>query len=190
MLSGQKQKGFTIVELLIVIVVIAILAAITTAVYGQMQQRARNSAIINAASASLRLVRSYISSTGNYPISTNTSSCISSTSGCVVNTATIGANTTFDTNVATIGNLPRSIPMTGGNQTGVLYSYSTTRTYNGDAQPAIIFYWLYGTAQQCGLPDVVSGWTTGVPSTTGYTVADDTATGKTLCYIRVPGPSA
>jgi prepilin-type N-terminal cleavage/methylation domain-containing protein len=38
-----KQKGFTIVELLIVIVVIGILAAITMVAYGSMQQRARDS---------------------------------------------------------------------------------------------------------------------------------------------------
>lgn len=37
-----KQKGFTIVELLIVIVVIGILAAITLVAYGNLQQRARD----------------------------------------------------------------------------------------------------------------------------------------------------
>lgn len=38
-----KRRGFTIVELLIVIVVIAILAAISVAVYTGVQQRARDS---------------------------------------------------------------------------------------------------------------------------------------------------
>ena len=42
---GIKQKGFTIVELLIVIVVIAILAAITIVAFNGIQQRAKNSAI-------------------------------------------------------------------------------------------------------------------------------------------------
>jgi prepilin-type N-terminal cleavage/methylation domain-containing protein len=42
MWAKQKQPGFTIVELLIVIVVIAILAAITIVAYSGIQQRARD----------------------------------------------------------------------------------------------------------------------------------------------------
>lgn len=38
---SQKNKGFTIVELLVVIVIIGILAAISVAVYNGIQQRAR-----------------------------------------------------------------------------------------------------------------------------------------------------
>ena len=40
--SKDKQSGFTIVELLIVIVIIGILAAITIVAYGGIQQRARD----------------------------------------------------------------------------------------------------------------------------------------------------
>lgn len=43
MKRGQKQTGFTIVELLIVIVVIGILAAISLAAYGSVQAKARDS---------------------------------------------------------------------------------------------------------------------------------------------------
>lgn len=42
----KRQTGFTIVELLIVIVVIAILAAITIVAYNGIQNRANNSAVI------------------------------------------------------------------------------------------------------------------------------------------------
>src|ERR1041384_6006015 len=45
MQSASKQKGFTIVELLIVIVVIAILAAITIVAYNGIRDRADASAI-------------------------------------------------------------------------------------------------------------------------------------------------
>ena len=43
MWAHSQQRGFTIVELLIVIVVIAILAAITTVAYNGIQQRAADS---------------------------------------------------------------------------------------------------------------------------------------------------
>ncbi|MCA9336117.1 prepilin-type N-terminal cleavage/methylation domain-containing protein, partial [Candidatus Saccharibacteria bacterium] len=41
--AKNKKTGFTIVELLIVIVVIAILAAITIVAYNGIQQRSRDS---------------------------------------------------------------------------------------------------------------------------------------------------
>jgi prepilin-type N-terminal cleavage/methylation domain-containing protein len=44
---AQKQTGFTIVELLIVIVVIAILAGVTIAAYNGVQERSRQTKITN-----------------------------------------------------------------------------------------------------------------------------------------------
>ena len=46
-LRSQKQSGFTIVELLIVIVIIGILAAITIVAYNGIQDRAKNTKIKN-----------------------------------------------------------------------------------------------------------------------------------------------
>ena len=73
---AQKQTGFTIVELLIVIVVIAILAAITIVAYNGIQQRARDtqrkSDIANIAKA----LKLYAVDKGDY---------IASGSGCGAN---------------------------------------------------------------------------------------------------------
>ena len=62
-----NQKGFTIVELLIVIVVIAILAAISIVAYTGIQQRARESAGQQAASQVANKANAYHAVEGSYP---------------------------------------------------------------------------------------------------------------------------
>ena len=189
--QSKAFPGFTIVELLIVVVIIAILAAITLVTYNGIQQRANNAAIIDAASKSLRMIQAYIAANDKYPLAVTGNSCITITSGCVVNNSTVSANSTFEANIASIGTLPRSIPMGGSNQYGIWYTYTPTRTFNGSLQPALLVYWVHGVGQPCGLSDVIGpSWSAGVPSTTGYTVADDNSLGRTLCYIHIQGPSA
>jgi type IV pilus assembly protein PilA len=65
----QTQKGFTIVELLIVVVVIAILAAITIVSYNGITGRANHSASKSAATTLQKKAELYLSEVGNYPIS-------------------------------------------------------------------------------------------------------------------------
>ena len=62
-----KQLGFTIVELLIVIVVIAILAAITIVAYNGVRQRASNTSRIAAARGYVTLLSLYYTTNGTYP---------------------------------------------------------------------------------------------------------------------------
>lgn len=190
-----KQKrsihGFTIVELLIVIIVIAILAAITIVAYNGVQQRANNTAIIDAASKSYRMIEAYIAANGSYPKSSpNGNACITTTSGCY-GTGAIGSNSTFDTNMAAIGNLPRSVPVVGADHYGVYVTYTSNFTYNTFTQPLFMVYFLQGTNQSCGLANVTSfQWPDTVTSATGYTVNNVDSSGKTLCWISIPGPSA
>ena len=68
MKSGQKQKGFTIVELLIVIVVIAILAAITIVAFNGVQQRARASAASASLASGKKKLELYKAENGTYPL--------------------------------------------------------------------------------------------------------------------------
>jgi len=83
MLRGQKQSGFTIVELLIVVVVIAILAAITIVAYNGIRQRATNSAMQSELSQLVKKVESYkvTSSSSAYPVDQATAGIPASSSG-------------------------------------------------------------------------------------------------------------
>ena len=65
--TGRFCNGFTIVELLIVIVVIAILAAISIAVYSGIQSRAHDAAIRSDFRAVSNLMELYRIDTGSYP---------------------------------------------------------------------------------------------------------------------------
>ena len=62
-----KSRGFTIVELLIVIVVIAILAAITIVAYNGIQNRAHNTTANETANQVRTKVEAYNSVKGQYP---------------------------------------------------------------------------------------------------------------------------
>lgn len=64
---SRKQAGFTIVELLVVIVIIGILAAITIVAYNGIQNRARTSAAQSLAAQANKKVMAYQASEGSYP---------------------------------------------------------------------------------------------------------------------------
>ena len=184
----NQSKAFTIVELLIVIVVIAILAAISIAAYTSISQRAKNTAIINAASQSLKMINTYISTTGEYPL--KSWACVTVVSGCHTNGSVQSANSAFDSKMATIGSLPRSIPNEGDVDYGITYVYYASITYDGQSQPLVLRYYLLGKDQKCGLPGVAASVDSNnyEPSTTGYT-SYNSSRNKTRCFISVPGPA-
>jgi type II secretion system protein G len=73
----HKQKGFTIVELLIVIVIIAILAAITVIAYNGVQNRSRDSARATSIGNIKKSLELYFIDEGRYP-----AACESANAGC------------------------------------------------------------------------------------------------------------
>ena len=67
MISQIKQKGFTIVELLIVIVIIAILAAISMAAYTNITARANTSSAQAAAKTVKDTIQNFQGAHGAWP---------------------------------------------------------------------------------------------------------------------------
>lgn len=67
MKSWPKQTGFTVVELLIVIVVIAILATISIVAYNSIQQRARDAQRMSDIHQIAKAIELYRADNGNLP---------------------------------------------------------------------------------------------------------------------------
>lgn len=72
-MKWAKQTGFTIVELLIVIVVIAILAAITIVAYNGIQNRATYNSALTSLTQINRALATYNADKGQYPATGTTS---------------------------------------------------------------------------------------------------------------------
>lgn len=70
-MHNKKQTGFTIVELLIVIVVIAILAAITIVAYNGIQNRANNTQVVSLVRGYVTAIAAYNAEKGAYPTGTS-----------------------------------------------------------------------------------------------------------------------
>ena len=83
MLTMQRQRGFTIVELLIVIVVIGILAAITIVAFNGIQTKAENTKTVSAVAAWAKAIRMFEAERGTWP----------------ANNSCLGASTTYDAGV-------------------------------------------------------------------------------------------
>jgi len=161
----KTVSGFTIVELLIVIVVIAILAAISIVAYGGIQQRSRNNARISAAHSIAKAINAYVIQTGKdlpVPLCVPTDgrdysgdgvpdcSSVSTTTGrwsekAVANTALADAGYTRffypgDEVTGTDGVVHAGVAITYGAQ---------NRGMNGTLQPDFVYFWLEGNNQDC-----------------------------------------
>lgn len=159
-------RGFTIIELLIVIVVIAILAGVSIASFNGMQQKARNTQTINAVSAYIDALHLYKVDFGQYP---PVNSCLGNqydvtgcdTGGYVVNGG--GFNTSYlSTYLGTNVPMPasnRGLYYTGRSIGGAFYVWNSA-SYGGTNNGGIGLY--YQGSTQC---PSVGGLTATSPST-------------------------
>jgi len=163
------SRGFTIVELLIVVVVIAILAAISIVAYTGIQQRARNSARLSAAQNVRRQVEIFTQLSGEYYGSNNfcipTEANFDSGNGGLLDCydGTRSENATANSNFSA-HNIQFSypdLPVTRANGTvmrgaNLAYFHNTSQGMNGVLQPNVIIFFLEGSNQDCGSNSVTS----------------------------------
>lgn len=188
----NRRDGFTIVELLIVIVVIAILAAITVVAYNGIQQRANNVKTISVVESYYKALIQYATINGQYPNGT-ASSCLGEGYSCYAGVQ----DTTFNDNIRMfLGNAnPLPTPTTiaysyYGSRAGAAFSYMSTATLDGVSYPWGLTY-LLGGSVNCGLSGVAGvsgGWPnfTRTPNTSG---ASERNSGNSLCRLILPDPA-
>lgn len=208
MAQWANQRGFTIVELLIVIVVIAILAGISTVAYNGIQQRSKNTQRIAAAKEWQKRIIAYTSSTGSYPASTignhfclggdgyptnlDTNADIDCYASNNVKHVLASVNTAY----AALGALPTypGDKIDSGTGYGVVAGISLRAMDTFDpagsakAQYPMLWYWLEGSGQDCILRPVVSAVSGGFQVTSSVNSASTTGV-STLCIIALQDPS-
>ena len=80
--ATKSNPGFTIVELLIVIVVIGVLAAIAVVAFNGIKTRAANAQTQSIVSTHAKTLRLYLNQAGSYPSGLTLRACFDGTAAC------------------------------------------------------------------------------------------------------------
>jgi len=144
----KKERGFTIVELLIVIVVIGILAAITIVAYNGVQTRARNSAAQSAAENMAKKLEAFNAATGTYPV--NGPNTVTTQLATQNESSLTGSGITVGTPTSAIGSGTVQVKLCG----------SATLATGATATGYQVFRWDYTNNAIASTPDESGGTTT------------------------------
>jgi prepilin-type N-terminal cleavage/methylation domain-containing protein len=153
----KQQAGFTIVELLIVIVVIGILAAITIVAFNGVQERAQSTAIISQAKAYVKGLKLMEADIGRPTASSCIAPSSTITGGVCPSSDLWNTNTPYDAAFnQSLGTYAGVSAMQLGrfgtsNPVGQLWYHGN---YYGDNRS--VLYYAVGPNTDCGLPDVLS----------------------------------
>lgn len=201
----RSASGFTIVELLIVIVVIGILAAITLVTYNGFIKHARNMATISTTRAYVKSLAMYLIENGNYP-TVNSTICLGGTykdysgdgvgdCGYVYQTYRGSVNQTFAEQMKPYmgSQLPdvstQEIQSFNDVMVGAFLNKWDEMTLDGQPNPYYIMYNLEGANQDCELAIAQTDgtWPHMIHSNQKYTWTDP-AHNSTTCVIPLPNP--
>lgn len=189
-----NMRGFTIVELLIVIVVIGILAAITIVAFNGVQARADNTATENLVSQYKKALATYVVEHGQYPTGTSgacmgTQEFYADNGNCFNVTGTI--STTFETEIRKVlTNPPNPKPdcheMYSGCRRNLTFYHNASWQIDGEAHPFYLIYFLRDNGD-CTLPGNLQGSYGNFSSTftRGYM---ERHSGTTMCIMKLPTP--
>ncbi|MDO8335334.1 MAG: prepilin-type N-terminal cleavage/methylation domain-containing protein [Candidatus Saccharibacteria bacterium] len=192
----SNSRGFTIVELLIVIVIIGILAALVIVAYNGITDRANNTQTESAMGAWRKAMIQYATDRGSYPISSNACFNETNVTGCW---PTSSASTTLNNALRPyLGNqnpLPaaslQSLPNTwGADRVGGGFYYNPSATLDGVAYPYYLAYNLKGKVR-CNISGILSMTAWPVMSTTAPTNgrSSDDGANMTFCILALPDPT-
>lgn len=177
--SMKNQRGFTIVELLIVIVVIAILAAITIVAYNGIQNRAKTSALLSSVSQGVKKVQAYAAlNNDNYPADATAAGL----TGSAGTTYTVSSNNTSS---------PKQYCVTVSSNN---LTYFQTSAMSQPAQGtciSLLAWWPFNGNASDMSGNGADGTVNGATLTTGATGATNGAyqLGESGQYITVGSPS-
>lgn len=196
----SQRSGFTIVELLIVIVVIAILAAISVVAYNGIQLRAHNSQTATVIKSYKQALIAYATTYGNYPNGGTNSACMGEgySNGCWGGgTSPAAFHNELRPFFNNVNPLPKvydgPIAYGAGTRYGASYYYTTSIMYDGVSHPWGIAYYIEG-ANTCPVgpimtPAVGQSYpnfsSNPDPARAGYTERQT----NTHCRIMLPDPS-
>lgn len=195
----SRSAGFTLVELLIVIVIIAILAAIAIVSYNGIQQRATNTSIKSDVSQIAKLLVMHKTAEGSYPTvingahycATQDDDCRDYT-GAVIDDGWYRAD--FLSNIKQVGTLPQSSAKPSSNYYGISIVSHTNYQLNNEDSPIMITFFLKGKSQSCvGVSGMVSVIDAPIsnPGKQNFVASDSSSSnvgnsGVTRCYVMFP----
>jgi type IV pilus assembly protein PilA len=133
----NMQKGFTLIELMIVVAIIGILAAIAIPAYSDYTKRAKVTELVTAGSACKASVSEYFQSQGAFPADLNEAGCSSTATDKISAITLTGAGViTVASNIAGVAGNYVLVPTETVANSGVLEWSCTTSTLLSKYRPA------------------------------------------------------